>query len=65
MQEKLEIATFRWQSVQKQKKMKAILKVDKTIEPFFQVLYSLVPKLEICIQIFFGRKYPKTEIVHD
>jgi hypothetical protein len=39
------------------------LKIEITIVPlFFQLVYLLVPKIEICVK-YFGQKLPKAAIV--
>ena len=40
-----------------------ILKVDYLVAICFQISYSLVPRIEICLKYFFGQKPPKTAIV--
>ena len=41
-----------------------ILKVDYLVPLIFQMSYLLVSKIEICLEYFFGKKWPKTAIVH-
>ena len=43
----------------------SILKVDKTnLHLFFQIFYSLVPKIEICLKCFLDKNLPKQPLWH-
>ena len=41
-----------------------ILKIDYLVTIFFYISYQLVPKIEICLKYFLGKKSQKAAIVY-